>query len=153
MEHSFVPSPEPEPQPRKQPDYPELVSIAIDLTTNAYLYVSELAEGEHDFDAIQAAQFQKLFTDLASSRHAYPTVRGYFQDISDVEGIFEAIQTDLDNWRRKGIVAGQIEPLEEYIEWLLKAHTDDALELIDPETRRGVSRRLGMAYARLGVGV
>lgn len=151
MEHSFVPSPEPEPQPLRHLMPSELLTVAGALTTNAYLYATKLAEQDQPLDGIQAMEFHKKFTDLARTQQPGNIIQGYFQDKDDYAGIFGAIQTNLDQWRRKGIVETQIGPLTEYIEWLLKAHIEEALELFDPETRRDVTRRLDMALARLGI--
>lgn len=154
MEHSHHPSrSERAPKPRSTA---ELVHAAQLLTDNARKYAEVIEGSEETLDPFIAFEFKEKFISVA--RHHMPQSRleGRLKETAlDLDDTFAIIQTELLTLSRGAVVESHLGPLEDYVEWLLKAHTDEALELFeaDPALKRDVVRRLDLAKARLGLDI
>lgn len=131
----------------------EALGVTRLLLSSARHYAAALPSGDSVFEGA-IDEGIKRFSELARAQLApqYIEQRLSLDDgrVQDLSKTLEAIDTELAGWQRGGIVTSQIEPLEEFNEWLYSLHTLESLELIsDDATRRTIERCIARAAAVL----
>lgn len=133
-----------------QPSSGELLSAAHFLTMNAYSFAVMHEDGGGALLVPLAEEFLDKFSQVARPQMPAARLQERFNARADLADIFGAIDNELTAWSRGGVVESQVEPLINYVRWLIEAHSEEVIASFDDETRLTVERRLALARARSG---